>query len=129
MRYPNIYFLALLACLIIDCISSLVTVLSLFARFMNLFHPSMLRRLLKTSSFAFILISSSQRSITLLALLLFFLKIACLHVCFTAYEIFCKLSKMHCLLFCFPLSFQQKYQKSEILQSNIYPFIHCFIHP
>ena len=53
--------------------------------------------MLKRSSSPFILISSLQRSITLLALLLSFLKIACLHVSFTAYGNFYKLSKMHCL--------------------------------
>ena len=80
----------------------------------------------ENSSSPFIFISSSQRSIALLALLLFLLKIACLHVSFTAYENFYKLSKMQCLLVCFPLTFHQKYQKTEIPQSNIYPLIHCF---
>ena len=32
MRYPNIHFLALLACLILDCMTALVRVLSLFAK-------------------------------------------------------------------------------------------------
>ena len=57
--------------------------------------------MLKNSSSPFILISSLQRSITLSALLLSFLKIACLHVSFTAYENFYILSKMHCLLILF----------------------------
>ena len=57
--------------------------------------------MLKNSSSPFILISSLQRSTTLLALFLSFLKIACLHVSFTAYENFYKLSKMHCLLVLF----------------------------
>ena len=53
---------------------------------------------LKYSSSPFILISSLQRSTTLLTLFLSFLKIDCLHVSFTAYENFYILSKMHCLL-------------------------------
>ena len=44
MRYPNMYLFALLACLILDCMTALVRVLSLFARFLNLFQPSMCRR-------------------------------------------------------------------------------------
>ena len=48
----------------------------------------MYTEMLKDLSSLCILISSSQRSIALLALLLFFLKIAYLHVSFTAYENF-----------------------------------------
>ena len=36
MRYPNIYLFDLLACLILDCMTALVRVLSLFASFLNL---------------------------------------------------------------------------------------------
>ena len=61
--------------------------------------------MLKNSSSPFLLISSSEGSITLLALLLFFLKIACLHVSFTTYENFYKISKMHCLLALFSTFF------------------------
>ena len=43
--------------------------------------------------FTFLMISSLQRSQTFLALSVAFLKIACLHVSFTAYENFYKLSK------------------------------------
>ena len=85
--------------------------------------------LLKTSSSLFLLISSSQRSLTLLPLFLCFLKTVCLHVSFTAYENFSNYLKCIVSSFCFPLSFHQKYQKTEIPQSNIYPLIHHFIHP
>ena len=44
IRYPNIYLLDLLTCLIFDCITALARVLSLFARFLNLFQPLMCRR-------------------------------------------------------------------------------------
>ena len=69
--------------------------------------------MLKNSSSPFILISSSQRSITLLAPLLFFIKIACLHVSFTAYENFYKLSKMHCLLIVFSTFFPSEVSESR----------------
>ena len=52
------------------------------------------------------------------------LKIAWLHVSFTAYENFYKLSKCIVFSFCFPLSNCQKYQRTEIQQSIIYPLIH-----
>ena len=55
----------------------------------------------KNSRSPFILISSLQRCTTLLTLVLSFLKTACLHVSFTAYENFYKLSKMNCLLILF----------------------------
>ena len=80
--------------------------------------------------FSFILISCcTEIHNSLLALLISFLKIACLHVSFTAYEKFYKLSKMHCLLVCSQFSNHQKYQKTEIQQSIIYPLIHWFHHP
>ena len=44
IRYPNIYLLDLLTCLIFDCITALARVLSLFARFLILFQPSMCKR-------------------------------------------------------------------------------------
>ena len=84
---------------------------------------------LKNSSSLLLLISSSQISLTLLALFVSFLKIACLHVSFTAYENFYKLSKMHCLLILFSTFFPSEDQKSETQQSNTYPLIHWFIHP
>ena len=56
---------------------------------------------LKNSSSPFILISSLQRSTTLLLLLLSLLKIACLYVSSTAYENFYKVYKMRCLLVLF----------------------------
>ena len=65
----------------------------------------------------FVLITSLKRSITLLAFFVSFLKIACLHVPFTAYENFYKLSKIYCLLIfiatCFPS------EVSEIRNSTI----------
>ena len=51
--------------------------------------------------FSFSLISSLQISLTLLALLVTFLKIACLQLSFTAYEKFADDLKMHCLLVLF----------------------------
>ena len=48
---------------------------------------------LKTYNSLFLLICSSQRSLTLLALFVSFLQISCLHVSFTVYENFYKLSK------------------------------------
>ena len=61
----------------------------------------MIWSLLKNLQFSSILVSTFQRSTTLLALLISFLKLACLHVSFTAYEYFYKLSKMYCLLILF----------------------------
>ena len=81
---------------------------------------------MKNSSSLFLLISSLQRSLTLLALFVTFQKIACLHVCFTAYENFYRLSKNALCSRFFPLSLHQKYQKSETQQSNMYPLIHWF---
>ena len=81
--------------------------------------------LLKNSSSPFILISSLQRSITLLALLLSFLKIACLHVSFTAYENnFYKLSKMHCLLILFSTFFPSENGISTIKHISTYTLFH-----
>ena len=48
-----------------------------------------------------------------LALLLSFLKIACLHVSFTAYENFYRLYKMHCLLGWF-----STFQPSEVSENR-----------
>ena len=80
-------------------------------------YGSELHIVLKNSSSPFILISSSQRSLLLLALLLSFLKIACLHVSFTAYDNFYKLSKMHCLLILFSTFLPS--EVSEIRNSTI----------
>ena len=52
------------------------------------------------------------------------LKIACLHVSFTTYENFYKLSKMHCLLIWFSTFQPSEVSETEIQQSNIYPLIH-----
>ena len=73
----------------------------------------------ENSSCPFILISSLQRSITLLALLLSFLKIACLHVSFTAYEYFYKLSKMHCLFILFSTCWKHPSPFSNVHFRNI----------
>ena len=54
--------------------------------------------LLKNSSSLSSQSPALRGSSALLTLLVSFLKIACLHVSFTAYENFYKLSKMHCLL-------------------------------
>ena len=57
-------------------------------------------------------------------------KVACLHVSFTAYENFYKLSKNVFVFFeWFPFSLHQKCQKQETQQSNIYPIVHWFTHP
>ena len=80
--------------------------------------------------FSFSMISSLLRSSTLLDLPVAFLKIACLHESFTAYENFYRLSKNALSSeSCFPLSLHQKYQKSETQQSNIYPLIHWLTYP
>ena len=80
--------------------------------------------------FSFLLISSSQISLRLLALFVSFLKIACLHVSFTAYENFYKLSKnalsSHLLSTFSP---SEVTEVSETQQSKIYPLIQWFIHP
>ena len=52
------------------------------------------------------------------------LKIACLHVSFTAYENFYKLSKMHCLLIWF--STFQPSEVSEKQRSNNQTYIHLY---
>ena len=60
-----------------------------------------------------------------LTLLVSFLKIACLHVSFTAYENFYKLSKMHCLLvltFHFPI-----FRMSECRNPTIKHIFHLYI--
>ena len=51
------------------------------------------------------------------------LKIACLHVSFTAYENFYKLSKMYCLRFGFPFS---NHQNLRIQKSNNQTYIHLY---
>ena len=63
MRYPNMYLFDLLACLILDCMTALVKVLSLFARFLNLFLPSII--LLGISGTCDWIISVSQSTRTL----------------------------------------------------------------
>ena len=73
--------------------------------------------MLKNSSSLLLLISSFQRSLTLLALFVTILKIACLHVSFTAYENFYKLSKnvaSSCLLSTFSPSEVSKIRNSTI---------------
>ena len=52
------------------------------------------------------------------------LRIACLHVSFTAYENVYKLSKMHCLLVCF--STFQPSEVSEKQRSNNQTYIHLY---
>ena len=66
----------------------------------------------------------------LLTLLVSFLKIACLHVSFTAYENFYKLSKMHCLLvltFHFPIFRMSECRNPTIKHIFTYTLISPFI--
>ena len=58
------------------------------------------------------------------------LKIGCLHVSFTAYENFYKLSKMHCLLvltFHFPIFRMSEYRNPTIKHISTYTLISPFI--
>ena len=73
-------------------------------------------------------------SSALLILLVSFLKIACLHVSFTAYENFYKLSKMHCLLvltFHFPIFRMSECRNPTIKHIFTYtltsPFISTYV--
>ena len=73
--------------------------------------------LVEKLQFSFILISFSHRSMTLLTLLLSFLKMACLYESFTTSEHFCKLSKMYCFLVLFSTFFPS--EVSEIRNFTI----------
>ena len=87
-------------------------------------------RVLKNSSSLLLLISSFQRSLTLLALFVTFLKISCLHVSFTAYENFYKLSKnvvSSCLLSTFCPSEVSEIRNSTIKHISIYSLVHSSI--
>ena len=91
---------------------------------------TMVLNLLKNSSSLLLLISSSQRSFTLLAHFVSFPKIACLHVSFTAFEYFSKIYKTHCLLVLFSTFFPS--EVSEIRNSTIkhistYTMVHSSI--
>ena len=85
------------------------------------------QHLLKNPSSLFLFISSSQRSLTLLALFVTFLKIACLHVSFTAYENFYELSKnaltSH-LLSTFSPSEVSEIRNSTIQHISTYTLVH-----
>ena len=84
----------------------------------------------KNSSSLFLLISSSQRCLILLALFVSFLKIACLHVSFTAYENFYKLSKnalSSCFIFHF-LSIRSTRNQKLNNQTYIHLYTGSFIH-
>ena len=66
----------------------------------------------------------------LLALLVYFLKIACLHVSFTAYENFYQLSKMYChlvLTFHFPIFRMSECRNPTIKHIFTYTLISPFI--
>ena len=84
-------------------------------------------------SFSFSLISSLQRSLALLALLVTFLKIACLHVSFPAYENFYRLSKnalSSCLLSTFfppVVSENQKFHTQTYIHLYTVSSIHKYI--
>ena len=80
--------------------------------------------------FALFLISCSQGSSALLILLVSFLNIACLHVSFTAYENFYKLSKMHCFLvltFHFPIFPMSECRNPTIKHIFTYTLVSPFI--
>ena len=62
IRYPNIYLLDLLTCLIFDCITALARVLYLFARFLNLSQPSMCKRSFSLAWVAQVTGSSAART-------------------------------------------------------------------
>ena len=69
-------------------------------------------------------------SSALFTLLVFFVKIACLHVSFTAYEKFYKLSKMHCLLiltFHFPIFRMSECRNATIKHISAYKLVSSFI--
>ena len=91
--------------------------------------------LLKNSCSLFLLISSFQRSLTLLAHFVSFLMIACLHVSFTAYENFYKLSEnamSSCLLSTFSPSEVSEIRNSTIKHISTYALVHssiCIIYP
>ena len=107
----------------------LLTLLYLKIMWLTTSMISLLQDLLKNSSSHFWMISCLQRSQNYLGSCVTFLKTTCSHVSFTAMRTFTNYLKIHCLLECCPLSLHQKYQKSEIQQSNIYPLIHWFTHP
>ena len=73
--------------------------------------------------FSFSMISCLLRLLTLLALPVAFLKIACLHVSFTPYENFTNYLKMHCLLGCFPLSLIRSIRNQKL---NNQTYIHLY---
>ena len=80
--------------------------------------------------FSFSLISSLQRSLTLLALLVTFLKIGCLHVSFTAYENSYRLSEnalsSHLLSTFFPSEVSENQKLNN--QTYIHLYTGSFIH-
>ena len=115
-----ILFLFVNACTFLLVFSS-VQLMFVFCFSNQSWHGLPLNCMLKNSSSPFILISSLQRSITLLALLLSFLLI---HVSSQLMRTYTKYLKCIVFSFHFPLSLHQKYQKTETPQSNIYPLIH-----
>ena len=56
------YLFALLACLILDCMTALVGALSLFAKFLNLFQLSMCKRSFSMAYVAHVTGSSAART-------------------------------------------------------------------
>ena len=87
------------------------------------FNNIQVRSVEKNSSNHNLMISCLQRSQNFLDSCATFLKTTCLHVSFTAYENFYKLTKMYCLLKWFPLPLYQKCQKKK---SNNQTYIHLY---
>ena len=78
--------------------------------------------------FSFILISCCPEILNSLGSLVSFLKIACLHVSFTAYENFYKLSKMYCLLILFSTFIRSIREQKSNNQTYIHLYTDFIIH-